>query len=501
MMHSGVLPAKRRVLIGQIFQETHGFTPLTTSLDAFAVETGERLLSNNADADSVLGGLIRVGLRSGWTLIPTLAARASPGGRVTDEAYAFIKQSILDRARRGGFDAIALCLHGCMQTETLDSAEADLLFALRHIVGPDLPIVAGFDLHAHAGGGMLAHLDFASAYKTNPHADAGLTGERVGMTLSRMLDTGLKPAAAMLTVPMLTSGNDETGTGPLAMLHAMARDRVASDEDLLDVSIFNVNPFVDGQGVGQTVLVYARNESAWPSAQKLAKELGDGLWALRSAFRHDLPTVSSVLADARSTLVLGDFGDRVLAGGPGDSIYVLAEVLKSKSALRVLAPLTDPAAVLACMEAGVGASLTLHVGGCHSHPGHGLRLDGVVRSVGKTASYRNRGAFMKGATLPIGPHAVFSGERFVLLLTKDPLMSQDPGCFLDVGIDLACADVIVVKSGYHFKLAFDEIGACVCVSTPGLTNYDPAGFDFSKARPLYPLDDFEYVARGIRVAS
>ena len=104
---------------------------------------------------------------------------------------------------------------------------------------------------------------------------------------------------------------------------------------------------------------------------------------------------------------------------------------------------------------------------------------------------------MKGAMLPIGPYAVFEGEGFALLLTKTPLMSHDPGCFLDTGVDLDRADVIVVKSGYHFKLAFNTLGACVCVATPGLTNFEPSAAHFVKARPLHPLDDFAYTARAI----
>lgn len=78
-------------------------------------------------------------------------------------------------------------------------------------------------------------------------------------------------------------------------------------------------------------------------------------------------------------------------------------------------------------------------------------------------------------------------------------MSQDPGCFLDCGIDLTTADVIVAKSGYHFKLAFDDLGACVCAAAPGLTTYDARAFRIEKARPLYPLDDFDYVAAATRV--
>ena len=486
-------PAAPRILVGQLFQEAHGFTPLRTPLEAFAIETGDAVLTANAQADSVLGGILRTGTRLGWQMIPTLAARASPGGRVLDSAYAWLKQQIVERAQQGGFEAIALCLHGCIQTESLDSAEADLLATLRAIVGPDLPIVAGFDLHAHAGGGMLEHLDFATAYKTNPHGDAGATGERLGSVLAEMLAGRVQPRGAQVRVPMFTRGNDETATGPLAALHGLIAQRLAAEPALLDASIFNVNPFIDGEGVGQTVLVYARHAQGWPAAAQLAETLAEGLWAARDAFVHQLPSLAQTRANTPGTLVVGDFGDRVLAGAPGDSIAVLREVREHWPGQRVVAPLTDPEAQAACQRAGLGQPLALTLGGCYTPGRPSITLEGTVRALGD-GSYRNRGAFMRGAQLRIGPYAVLEGEDWALLITEQPLMSQDPGCFLDCGIDLATASFIVAKSGYHFKLAFGDYGSCVCVATPGLSNYDPQTLPITKARPLYPLDPMAFQA-------
>ena len=485
-----------RVLVGQIFQEAHGFTPLRTPLEAFAIERGHAVIAENMEADSVLGGILRTGRVEGWDLVASIAARASPGGRVTDDAYAHLLSAVLDAARSGPLDAIALCLHGCIQTESLDSAEADLLRRLRELVGPDVPMVAGFDLHGHAGGGMLDHLDFASAYKTNPHGDAGATGERVARVLAGILKGELRPVGMKVLVPMLTGGNDETGSGPLLEMHTAARQRVAADPTLLDASIFNVNPFIDGIGVGQTIVVYARDGEGRESAGALAQELGEVMWAARQAFRHTLPTLEQTLERMSSRVVLGDFGDRVLAGAPGDSLYVVKKVLADHAPLRVVAPVTDPAAVALCSQAGVGAQVTLTVGGAITGAELPLMLTGTVLAVG-VGTYRNRGAFMRGATMRIGAYAVLQAGRVTLLITRDPLMSQDPGCFLDLGIGLDDADVVVVKSGYHFKLAFGAWGECVCIETPGLTVFDPFVLGLKKARPLYPLDDLVFEAAAV----
>lgn len=486
-----------RVLVGQLFQETHGFTPVLTPLSAFEVEKGPAMLAANVGAESVLGGILRTLQAHGCEAVPTLAARARPGGRVEDAAYAALREDILAAARQGGYDAVALCLHGCMQTESLDSAEADLLAALRAIAGPDMPIVAGFDLHAHAVPAMLGQLDFASAYKTNPHADASATGERVARQLLEILSSGERPVGVSAFVPMLTRGNDETAQGPLARLHDRARAAVQAGGGILDVSIFNVNPFIDGAGVGQTVAVYAEPR-ARSAAHALACELAQALWDGRDSYVQSLPGVAELLgahAHDPRPLVIGDFGDRVLAGGPGDSLYVLTQSL-ALTERRIAAIVTDPAALARCREAGVGASVSLQAGGAYSADCHAVTVSGIVAALGDGV-FRNRGAFMRGATLRLGPHAVLRHPRYDLLITQDAVMSQDPGCYIDAGIDLSEAGIIVVKSGYHFKLAFAEIGVCACAETPGLTSYRPERLPFERARPLYPLDQPDFRARTI----
>jgi len=481
-----------RVLVAQIFQETHGFTPVLTPLSAFEFESGPEVITANQEADSVLGGMLRVFAANSCEVIPSLAARARPGGRVEDSTYTYIKESILAVARSHEFDAIALCLHGCTQTESLDSAELDLLQGLRDVVGDSMPIVAGFDLHANAIPQMLELLTFCSAYKTNPHNDAGETGSRVATELLRVLDGISSPCVAYVHVPMLTRGNDETSHGPLATLHQQAREAVLSDPDLIDASIFNVNPFIDGKGVGQSVLVYAQ-ENGRVHASVLAHRLATGLWDMKDVFQHTLPTIESVLQEYEAndkTLTLGDFGDRVLAGAPGDSVYLLQRVL-ALSTKHVVSIVTDPVAYDVCVKSGEGAYVSINVGARYSPDCDAMLATGRIATLGDGV-FRNRGKFMQGATLRLGPYAVLENERYTLLITKDAVMSQDPGCFLDAGIDLDRADVIVTKSGYHFKLAFDVYGPCVCVETPGFSGFHPHRLPFSSARPLYPLDHIAF---------
>ena len=212
-----------------------------------------------------------------------------------------------------------------------------------------------------------------------------------------MLETGERPAGVSALVPMLTRGNDETAQGPLAELHARAQAAARAGHGILDVSIFNVNPFIDGAGVGQTVLVYARDASALPRARALAADLAQSIWDGRNRYVHALPDIDTLLRQHDGSprrLIVGDFGDRVLAGGPGDSLHVLDRAL-ALTRRRVAAIVTDPEALRQCQQAGLGAQWNRRLAAIW----RGLARRSRYRAGWRpwaTAPSRNRGAFMRG---------------------------------------------------------------------------------------------------------
>lgn len=450
------------------------------------------MIEKNEKSDSVLGGIIRELTARGHIVVPAFAGRARCGGKVQDAGYAVIKERILAAVRSTHYDAIALDLHGCTQSESFDSVEEDLLSSIREITGYRVPIVAGFDLHAHATEKLFRLLNFGTAYKTNPHADAAQTGERVAQVLDSMLLHRVQPLGFGVFLPMLLGGNDETNNGPLAKLHHKMQSAIGSDGNLLDYSIFNVNPFIDGADIGQAVIVYAKNENGVAAAKALSLAVATEFWSYRTQFIHQLPSVKDLLqtySQTQQRLIIGDFGDRVLAGAPGDSIYVLNECLQY-SKRHITAIVTDPAAYEQCLKATVGATISLSVGGKNTPELRAMDVFGKITRLGNGV-FRNRGTFMKGAKLRLGPFAVIEQARYTLLITYDAVMSQDPGCYLDAGISLDNTDAIIVKSGYHFKMAFEDYGNCYIVETPGLSGFHPEQLPFEKCRPIYPLDSIE----------
>ncbi|MEX2630311.1 MAG: M81 family metallopeptidase [Tistlia sp.] len=479
-----------RILVGQLWQESHSFNPQPTGLADFTVELGDRLVAANREAGSALGGLLRAGEAAGVAWLPVLAARARPGGPVEEPLFAGFLEAFLEAARRERPDAVCLELHGALLTTARDDPEGDLLAALRAALGPAVPIAAALDLHADLTPAMVAAADLLVAYKTNPHADMAETGARTMSLLLDRLAGRLAPVRALVKLPFLTRGNDETGRGPLHDLHALARRSGERRPALRDVSICNVNPFVDAPGAGQAVLVTADGDAR--TAEAVARDLAERLWAARDLFVERLPSVEETLARVRTErdrrpFVLGDQGDRVLAGAPGDSPALLRALLDCAPDLRAALPIVDPEAVARCTAAGEGATLGLEVGG-RITPGFApLAVEGRVERLGP-GRFVNRGPYMAGVPVELGDTAVLAVGQVRVLLTSRAGLVQDPEAYESHGILLKDLDLLVAKSANHYKLSFAGLATPVTVDSPGLSRFAPRELPFAKARPLHPID-------------
>ncbi len=482
--------SRPRILVGQLWQESHSFNPTPTGEADFAVERGAALLEANRDAGSALGGILRRGAAAGVAWLPVLAARARPGGPVEETLFAEFLAGFLETARRERPDAVCLELHGALLTTARDDPEGDLLAALRAVVGPDVPVAVALDLHADLTAAVVAAADLPVAYKTNPHADMAETGDRAMALLLERLSGRLTPVRAFAKLPFLTRGNDETDRGPLAQLHARARALIEERPALRDLSITNVNPFVDAPGAGQGVLATADGDRA--AAEAAVREIAGALWAQRDAFVETLPSVAAALAraldepDARP-FVLGDQGDRVLAGAPGDSPAILAALLARAPQLRAALPIVDPESVARCRAAGEGAEISLSVGGRLSPGFAPLPVTGRVERLGP-GRFVNRGPYMAGVPVELGETAVLAVGACRVLLTSRAGLIQDPEAYESHGIALADLDLLVAKSANHYKLSFAGLATPVTVDSPGLSRFAPQDLPFDKARPLHPLD-------------
>lgn len=484
---------RKRILAGGIAQESHSFNPVPTGRERFNIQSGAAAIAGARGSNSLLGGILDAAAEADVEVIVPTLFRAQSGGPVEDAVFAEMRDILCDAARRGDFDAIVLPLHGGMLTPTLHDPEGALMTALRAITGPDLPMTAAFDLHAHVTPEILDACDLLSGYLTNPHGDQGATGRRATRAALDILAGRLRPVLSAVHVPMLTLGNDRTDEEPLRGLHARARAAVESGA-AYGVSIFNAQQFLDVPGLGQWVLAYGNGRDAAPDA--LALDLAQSLWDQRRALIGTYPSLDSCLDRAEQgtprPLILGDQGDRVAGGGPGDSTHVLRALLARPKLPPAVVPLTDPEAVRACHAAGQGARVTLTVGGRHSTVAPPLAVTGEVLGLGTEAHVTYDGPADAGYKARLGAYALLGLGNVQVLLTDQPYSYLDPDYFRAMGVDPARMGVVVTRSGYHFTLNFAATGECITVDTPGMTSYRVQELPFTVARPFFPLDEMDF---------
>ena len=102
-----------------------------------------------------------------------------------------------------------------------------------------------------------------------------------------------------------------------------------------------------------------------------------------------------------------------------------------------------------------------------------------------------QGPFHAGVSAELGDTVVLETGNVTVLVTSLPGCTQDPMAFLSNGVDPRRYDVVVSKSGYHFRLSFADTGTCLVVDTPGLSNYRPGLLSYRRRRPCYPEDPID----------
>jgi microcystin degradation protein MlrC len=477
-----------RILVASIFHEAHSFSPLLTFESSFVVMRGAALLKKAETSASGLGGAVRRLIAMNATPIPVLSAVAPPGGLIEDGIYEAFRAEILSAAIAERPDGIYLDLHGAIASQSIDDCEGDLITTLRHAL-PQTPLAASFDLHGNITPRLLHAVTLAVACKHNPHIDYDQAGDRAAELLIRTIRGEIRPVMAAAWVPMRMLGKGATATGPLRRLHDQRESLVAADPALLDMSLFNAQGPLDSAPSGHCVIAISNANPE--AAQHAAATLAQATWDTKAEFTPDYPPLAQAIT-ARTPgrpLILGDNGDRVLAGTPGDGTHVLHEIAANWPQLKSVIPVTDPAAAQAAHRAGPGAKLRLSLGGTWTKSERPFESDFEVVHLSE-GKFVQRGPYLAGESADVGPTATLRTGNITILATTRPAWSQDPEQFASADIDPATQDLLVAKSGFHFHLSFAGIGDCVSVETPGLsgTASDAGVFPFQRRPTLWPDD-------------
>jgi microcystin degradation protein MlrC len=502
-----------RIALGAFMIESNAHSPVATR-EEFAANYTMAGAAMQADWEgahprcpvSLSGFIDAMNAGGAWTAIPTMGAAVGASGPVEQGFFLDVVEGITSKLRAAlPVDGVYLSLHGA----AIGTGEVDpdgvLLERVRAIVGPDVPILATLDLHANLSQKMVQNASVLVSYLTNPHMDMAERGAECAHLMRELLD-GVRPTAAMIQLPLIPpSVTQNTKSGPYADIIAYGQSKI--DARVMNVSISSGFSLGDTPKNGMSVIVTTRNDAAL--ACELARDIAQAAWEDRHRYVPNLTSLADATAKAlacgcdasKRSLIFADVADNPGGGGRGNTVWILKAFVEAGVQGALLGVFFDPALAAEAHALGVGARFLARFNRNEAsdlpYADSGKFEHEAVVEVLHDGTMIGRRGIVAGHTIVLGPTALLrvGGVRVVVISVRN--QCKDTAMFEELGVNIAAARSVIVKSRGHFRAAFDLLFSddrIVEVDVPGLTTPVLSRVPYRDVpRPIYPLDpDMEW---------
>jgi microcystin degradation protein MlrC len=480
--------------IAGIMHESNTFSDTPTDAAAFSQTHASNMIKVWGEAHHEISGFIQGATQYDYTVYPTFMASAMPAGRVTDDVFDRLTEMLTQHLKAAPkHEGLLLALHGAMVVESYPDGDGEVLRRLRDAFGHDFPIVVTLDQHTNVSEQMVAESTALVIYKTTPHIDQRQRGLQAAELMMRILRGEVTPTQALAKPPMLLNIlYHVTNVPPMEPILTAAK-QLEEDPNVLVANVAVGYPYADVYEAGPAFVVVTDDDPQL--AQTEADRLSDMLWSVRGQLTLDLPDAAQAVEQAihseQHPVILVEMGDNIGGGSPGDSTFILAELVR-QGASGFAVVIFDPEAVQSCIQAGVGGMVSLEVGGkADNQHGDPVPIRGNVRLIhdGQYIETQPRHGGQRYHNQGLTA-VVAVGDSLVALTSRrqTPFSLQQ---LLSLGIDPTEMRMIVVKAAVAYRAAYEPIaGQIIEVDTPGLTAVNPLHFEYNDIRrPLFPLDD------------
>ena len=489
-----------RIAVGQFWQETNTFNPIPTTrrdFEDFGIVRGAQLVEQMADTNE-LGGFIQ-SLRA-WPEHPEIVGLvrlpAWPGGTATRETFEWLRHEMIALLRRElPVHAILLALHGALVSEATPDVDGEVLQAVRRVIGPEVPLVATLDLHANVTEQMVRVADALVLYHTAPHTDVFETGQRAAAVLRKILVESARPITAFQKIPMVVPAERANTEDPASVSHGFKKRlrQLEAHPQILCAGLATVQPWLDIPELGTTVLVVTDGNAAFAGDQ--CSQLAQEVWQRKKEYLPELLSIEDAVREAYATgdglVVLSDSADSTTSGAPGDSTWLLRELLRYDWPRPALITFVAPDVVQAARSLGIGGSLTTNLGGIRDNR-FSQPLTVTVQIAGLfQAQFIMSGHLARNMPIDMGPAAVLRHGNLHIIVTSRSGPHFAPDLFRAAGLDPFAASVLVAKSPCGFRAAYSgHAKKILLVKAPGCAPPDFWHYPYHHIpRPLWPWDE------------
>jgi len=482
-----------KIAVGGFQHETNTFAPVQADFAEFErADAWPKLCIGDELFEEIVG--VHIPITGGTDVLRAAGAdmqalvwcSATPSAHVTEDAFERVSALMLERLRDAGdLDGIYLDLHGAMVCEHYQDGEGELLRRIRAVVGPDLPITVSLDLHANVTPEMVEHADLIDIYRNYPHTDMGETGARAAQHLVDIVKSGRKPAKALrqadFLIPLQWGCTFHDPAQTLYEKHLAE----GLESGVSSMSFACGFPLSDIHHCGPAVVAYAPTQEAADSAadaMMAAVHAAEPAFAGRIYSPGEAVRLGHNAADGKP-VVLADSQDNPGGGGPGDTTGMLRALLEEKRDNCLVGVFMDPETADQAHAAGVGAELSVRIGG-RLFPG-----DAPVETAAKVIAlgdgrFKGTGPMWGGANFQLGNMALLDCSGVHVAIASRPMQAGDQSMFRHLGAEPSDYTVVVVKSSVHFRADFQPIAHDVWVAAaPGPVYADPGSLTFENLRP------------------
>jgi len=484
-----------RIAVGGFLHETNTFAPTKATYADFvhgggwpSMARGAAVLKVMRNINVGLAGFVAAAEANGWELAPTISAAASPCAHVTRDAYERIVTEMIEGIRTAGpIDAVYLDLHGAMVSEHFDDGEGEVLRRVREVIGQKMPLVASLDLHANVTPEMVEHADALIAYRTYPHVDMADTGRAAANHLALLLRSKQKFAKAFRQLPFLIPiswqcTRDQPTRGIYQQLAALQSEAVPT------LSFAPGFPAADFPHCGPSVFAYGRTQGdADAAADKLVAIIEsheddfDGrIFSADEGVLHAMELAKT----AKKPIVIADTQDNPGAGGDSDTTGMLRALVRNKARRAAIGVICDPASAKAAHAAGIGATVTLALGGRSGIPGDAPYKETFVVEQLSNGQFIAPGPYYGGRDMDMGPSACLRIGDVRIVVASYKAQLADQSMYRYVGIEPTEQAILVNKSSVHFRADFEPIADQLLIcAAPGAMPADTATLPWTRLRP------------------
>jgi microcystin degradation protein MlrC len=483
-----------KIFAAGVSTETNTFAALPTGLDDFNVLRGKDVAAGRVDHPSLDLSATwgRLAETRGCDFVFAINAWAPPSGITLKSAYEQLRDELLAQLHAEmPVDVVLLSLHGAMVAQGYDDCEQDILSRVRSVVGPEPVIAVELDLHCHLTTAKLHSADIVITFKEYPHTDVN---ERAREVFDLALATKLgevRPKMALFDCRMV--GLYPTTCQPLRSL-VDAMMNAEGMESVLSISFAHGFPYADLPHVGAKVLVITDDDDEL--AQRLARQFGLRLYEHRREIGFDSRSLgmeealAQALASPRAPVVVADQSDNTGGGAPGDATFALRWLLDHGAEKVAIAIFYDPEVVRIARKVGVGAALSIRLGG-KLGPSSGNPVDMDVTVTAVRENYMHEFPQQSGPPVlsPAGDVVALRCGSVHVVVSSIRCQCFGPAIFSDLGIDPSDKQVLIPKSIQHFYAAFAPIAAeVIYMAAPGAVAPDPRCLTYQRldTTRLYP---------------